>query len=64
MKQLNDVYKIIHKENIDVDKSLIDTVLYKEEIVKRVKEWLSLADDTEKRLEKEYVIKIYGVNMI
>lgn len=49
VKQLNDIYKIIHKENIDVDKSLIDTVLYKEEIVKRVKEWLSLADDTKKK---------------
>ena len=27
VKQLNDIYRIIHKENIDVDKSLIDSSL-------------------------------------
>lgn len=49
VKQLNDIYRIIHKENIDVDKSLIDSNLYKEEIVKRVREWLSTADDHKKK---------------
>ena len=49
VKQLNDIYRIIHKENIDVDKSLIDSNLYKEEIVKRVREWLSTADDNKKK---------------
>jgi len=49
VKQMNAIYRIIHQENIDVDKSLIDTNLYKGEIIEHVREWLSKADDNKKK---------------
>ena len=49
VKQMNAIYRIIHQENIDVDKSLIDTNLYKGEIIEHVREWLSTADDNKKK---------------
>ena len=48
-KQIYNVYRIIHKENIDVDKSLLDQGLYKEGIIERVKQWFSTADDVKKK---------------
>lgn len=49
VKQMNSIYRIIHQENIDVDKSLLDQTLYKGEIIERVKHWLSTADDVKKK---------------
>ena len=49
VKQMNAIYRIIHQENIDVDKSLIDANLYKGEIIEHVREWLSTADDNKKK---------------
>jgi len=49
VKQMNAIYRIIHQENIDVDKSLIDTNLYKGEIIEHVREWLLTADDNKKK---------------
>jgi hypothetical protein len=49
VKQMNDIFRIIHSENINVDKSLLDDKLYRNEIIERIKEWFSNADDIKKK---------------
>ena len=49
VKHLNTIFRIIHSENIDVDRSLLDDKLYKNEIIEQIKEWFKKADDTKKK---------------
>ncbi len=49
VKQLNTIFRMIHSENINVDKSLLDDKLYRNEIIERIKEWFKTADDIKKK---------------
>ena len=49
VKQLNTIFRMIHSDNINVDKSLLDDKLYRNEIIERIKEWFNTADDTKKK---------------
>ena len=58
IKQTNEIYRIIHSENIDVDKSLLDDKIYREEILNRVRVWYINAGekkkDWKKNMKKEF----------
>ena len=49
VKQLNTIFRMIHSENINVDKSLLDDKLYRNEIIERIKDWFKTADDVKKK---------------
>ncbi len=49
VKQLNTIFRMIHSENINVDKSLLDDKLYRHEIIERIKDWFKTADDVKKK---------------
>lgn len=49
VKQLNTIFRMIHSENINVDKSLLDDKLYRNEIIERIKYWFKTTDDIKKK---------------
>ena len=49
VKKLNTIFSMIHSENINVDKSLLDDKLYRSEIIERIKEWFKTADDLKRK---------------
>ena len=52
IKQTNEIYRIIHSENIDVDKSLLDDKIYRDEIINRVRVWYINAGEKKKDWKK------------
>ena len=49
VKQLNTIFRMIHSDNINVDKSLLDDKLYRNEIIERIKVWFNTVDDIKKK---------------
>jgi len=49
VKQMNELFRLIQSQNINVDKSLLDDKLYRNEIIERIKEWFKITDDTKKK---------------
>jgi len=49
VKQSNKINSMIQLNNLNVDKSLLNERLYRENIIERIKEWFKTADDTKKK---------------
>lgn len=49
VKQMNELFRLIQSQNINVDKSLLDDKLYRNEIIERIKEWFKITDDAKKK---------------
>ena len=49
VKHLNTIFGLIHSQNINVDKSLLDEKLYRKDIIERIKIWFENAEDIKKK---------------
>ena len=49
VKQSNKINSMIQLNNLNVDKSLLNERLYRENIIERIKEWFKTADDVKKK---------------
>jgi hypothetical protein len=49
VKQTNSVFSLIHSQNINVDKSLLDEKLYRKGIIERIQTWFENAEDIKKK---------------
>lgn len=53
-KQLNNLYREIQENNINVDPSLLDDKLYRQNLIKRVKEWKNSSKNGRKKEWRKY----------
>ena len=54
-KKLNELYRSIQNNKIDVDKTLLDDKLYKEQLIERVKEWREKSPNGKKKDWRKYM---------